>query len=117
MIPLTRTGTHGLAFAIVGAALIGASISRPVPTQAADPELTTAASDSAAPASATPDATLNLVALPASTPTTAAGAQDADQVQATVKFDPRMGMPQWLRATRDLPLWSSGDASASVTGT
>ncbi len=121
MIPLTRTGTHGLAFAVVGVALIGASFSRPVAAIQAEPELTTAASDPATAADATAETTLNLAALPsdatATTLDAAAGpSQGTDQVQATVKFDPRIGMPQWLHATHDLSLWSSGDASASVTG-
>ena len=47
MIPLTRTGTHGLAIAIVGVALFGAGVTRPVAIQAADPESTTAASQPA----------------------------------------------------------------------
>ncbi len=119
MIPLTRTGTHGVAIAIVGAALIGASFSRPAAaTQAPDPELTAAASDSATSSDANAGTGLTLTAVPAATPTVVAAAtSDTDQVQATVKFDPRAGMPQWLHATHDLQLWSSADPSASVTGT
>jgi hypothetical protein len=42
--------------------------------------------------------------------------QGADQKLATVVFDPRLGLPQWLRATRDLPLWSTADATATASG-
>jgi hypothetical protein len=123
MIPLTRTGTHGLAIAIVGAALVGASFSRPAAaTQAPDPELTAAAamaasSPTAGAATAVPTPYLAVVPpTPASTAAPVA-TQETDQVQATVKFDPRLGLPEWLHATSDLQLWSSGDASASLTGT
>ena len=50
MMLLGRLGTHGLAIVVVGAALVGASFSRPADAlQSADAELTTAASDMATP--------------------------------------------------------------------
>jgi hypothetical protein len=102
---LRRIGSHGLAIAVVAVALAGASFSRPaVAVQATDPELNAAAA-------ATPtEVLLSQAALPTSTATDVALA--ADQVQATVRFDPHVGMPQWLHAMRDLPLWSGADASA-----
>jgi hypothetical protein len=121
MIPLTRTGTHGLAIAIVGAALIATSFSPPVAIQAADPELTASSSESATAADTAAVANPNLAdlspaAVAPSVNVAGSAVSDTDQVQATVKFDPRTGMPQWLHATRDLQLWSSADPSASLTG-
>jgi D-alanyl-D-alanine carboxypeptidase len=106
---LRRIGSHALAIAVVAIALVGASFSRPaVAVQETDPELGTAAA-------ATPtEVMLGQAILPSRPPATATDvAQTTDQVQATVKFDPRVGMPQWLHAVRDLPLWSSADTSAS----
>jgi hypothetical protein len=120
MIPLTRTGTHGLAMAVVTAALIGASLTRPAAAiQAADPDLTTAAASTATPAAASGEEAFELAAASAPPSPTAVvtPVQDTDQVQATVKFDPRAGMPQWLRSARDLQLWSGADPSASLSGT
>jgi hypothetical protein len=39
--------------------------------------------------------------------------QGADQTLATVTFDPRLGLPQWLRAKKDVPLWSAADSAAT----
>jgi serine-type D-Ala-D-Ala carboxypeptidase (penicillin-binding protein 5/6) len=33
----------------------------------------------------------------------------------TVTFDPRIGLPQWLRAVHDLTLWTSADPTATAT--
>src|SRR5215467_2366192 len=110
---LRRIGSHALAIAVVAIALVGASFSRPaVAVQVTDPELSTAA------ASDTPSPTEVMLAqavLPSQVVAAATDApQDAEQVQATVrKFDPRTGLPQWLHAVRDLPLWSSADGSAT----
>lgn len=35
----------------------------------------------------------------------------ADQLQATVTFDPRRGLPRWLRAIHDVPLWPGADGA------
>jgi len=105
-----RVGTHASALAIVGAALGIAVASTP----AAQVQI---ASDSTAePSSLLPaQAALDLVTLegvPTSAPRTPT-TQGADQLHATVTFDPRLGLPQWLRAVRDVPLWSGADAGAS----
>ena len=104
-----RVGTHACALVIVSAALasaVGATPAAPVQI---------ASESSAEPSSLLPaQAALELAPLD-SVPTPAArilATQGADQVQATVRFDPRMGMPQWLRAVRDVPLWSAADAGA-----
>jgi hypothetical protein len=118
MLPWLRTGTHGLAIAVVGFALIGGSLSRSVAaTQAPDPESTTASSD----LSASSVAMVDLAAAPTTAPTptvtataAATAVTDASQVQATLKFDPRAGTPQWLHAIRDLRLWSGADPSAAL---
>lgn len=66
------------------------------------------------------------VSAPASVPVSAASGgasvaanaapEVAEQAVATVTFDPRVGMPQWLRAVRELSLWTGGDSSASASG-
>jgi hypothetical protein len=122
---LWRIGRHGLAIATVGAALIGASFSRAaVAVQPTEPELVTATTKSATPT----DVTLSLAAVaPAATATSQTVTQVTDQPQASdqmpangptraaATFDPRLGMPQWLHAIRELPLWSSAEPSASQT--
>jgi hypothetical protein len=102
-------GYHGLAIAVVGAALVGASLSRPADalqpspdSPQADAELTVA--QLALPAAAETGSQAGLVAPAAST---------ADQTVATVTFDPRIGLPQWLRAVHDTSLWSGADGSAT----
>jgi hypothetical protein len=101
----TRIGRHGLAIAVVTAALIGGSFSRSAaavqPTPDADQP------DTAQPAQ---------LALPVSAPAVrgvANAPQAAEQSVATVTFDPRVGLPQWLRAIKDTSLWTGGDSAAS----
>lgn len=101
---LARFGKHTLAIAIVGAALFGATLSRPA---AAVQNL--ADTDTPDSAAAPTDVSLNLAALPAPPPPT------VGPVLQTVTFDPRIGLPQWLRAVHDLTLWSGGDPSATAT--
>jgi D-alanyl-D-alanine carboxypeptidase len=70
------------------------------------------------PATPTEVAALEVATLPTPpTPTVSSVTQTTDQVQATVTFDPRLGLPQWLRALHDLPLWSGADTSADLSGT
>jgi D-alanyl-D-alanine carboxypeptidase len=109
MFELTRIGWHGLAIAVVGAALAGASLSRPAAA------VQTAADQDTATSTTPTDIALDLAALPpVPAPTSGAPAtQGANQLPATVTFDPHIGMPQWLRAVRDVPLWSSADANAN----
>jgi D-alanyl-D-alanine carboxypeptidase len=115
MIFFGRLGTHGLAIAVVGAALVGASFWRSADAlQSNEPELTTAASDPATPT----EMSLDLASVPAPPSSTGGAATASDgQLRATVTFDPRVGMPQWLRAIRDVTLWSSSDLAATSNGT
>ena len=101
---LARFGRHSLAIAIVGAALFGATLSRP-----ADAVQNIADSDTPDSAPIASDVSLNLAALPAPPQPT------LTPVLQTVTFDPRVGLPQWLRAVHDLTLWSAADPSATAT--
>jgi D-alanyl-D-alanine carboxypeptidase-like protein len=105
-----RFGYHSLAIAVVAAALVGGSFSRSAAAVQATPEMADQP-DTAQPA----QLALALTA-PVTAPVAAANRTD-DQSVATVTFDPRVGLPQWLRAVKDLSLWSSGESSASATGT
>jgi hypothetical protein len=115
-----RAGTHALAFAIVAAALISASASRPAaavqPTSQRDLQMASAAPAQVAldlgSLSATQSATQADV--PTGQVAEAGRTQGADQIHAIVTFDPRLGMPQWLRAIHDVPLWSAADSSATT---
>jgi hypothetical protein len=106
-----RIGWHGLAIAVVSAALVGASFSRSAAAVQSEPD-----SDAS-------DTTLQQQALPlpntAVSPPTVAGVQvvGGAPLQATVTFDPHRGLPQWLRAVHELPLWSSGDPLATTNVT
>jgi D-alanyl-D-alanine carboxypeptidase len=115
MILFGRLGTHGLAIVVVGAALVGASFSRPADAlQSTEPELTSAASDSAA----TTGRSLDLRSVPAPpSPTASADTASDGQLRPAVTFDPRVGVPQWLRAMREVTLWSSRDPAATSNGT
>lgn len=44
--------------------------------------------------------------------------QGADQAGTAVQtgFDPRLGLPLWLRTIQDAPLWSGADSSATSSG-
>ena len=100
-----RLSTHGVAFSLVSAALIIAAISSPAaagPSAGSTTELTMSS------------ASLGQVPLPISNAPVPTLTQGADQTLATVRFDPRLGLPHWLHATRDLQLWSAGDASATA---
>ncbi|HEX8967893.1 MAG TPA: serine hydrolase, partial [Chloroflexota bacterium] len=113
-----RLGTHGLAVAIVGVALATASLSRPAAavqtSLGPESDVSVAApigldqSGGLAPGptlaiAATGDGAVRQTA--EAVPRT----QGADQNAATVRFDPRLGLPQWLRAVRDAPLFSAAD--------
>jgi D-alanyl-D-alanine carboxypeptidase len=49
-------------------------------------------------------------------PTLAPRTQGADQLQATVSFNPRQGLPQWLRTIREASLWSTSGGEATSLG-
>src|SRR5262245_37065164 len=50
---------------------------------------------------------------PASAPVAATQGQ---AVQAAPLFDPRLGLPLWLRSTRDIALWSDANGEATALG-
>jgi hypothetical protein len=106
-LPFIRIGHHGLAIAVVSAALIGGSVSR----SAAEVQPSSDGDQVAMAAIAAPAQ----LALPTTADTAAAAPQTADQAVATVTFDPRIGLPQWLRAVRDLSLWSGADSAATTS--
>ena len=103
-----RLGIHGLAIAIVGVALVGAVASRPVSAGQ-----TASSQEQADPANlgmgSLPTAQLDNKAV-----ADASASKVADQTLATVRFDPRLGLPQWLHAIRDTALWSGADSAATT---
>lgn len=98
---LQRLGIHGLAIALVSVALAGAMASRPV-----------AAGQTASSADQPTPATLEMGPLPTLTSGDTSQSQASTQVVAAKRFDPRLGLPQWLHAVRDVALWSGADDSA-----
>jgi hypothetical protein len=119
-----RFGAHCLAVAIVGVALVGATVTRPAATgQAASDIAPGAAGGSGGPTA------LSLAALPVTpaptaapaatvAPTAAPGVQPTQGTaqQQPAAFDPRLGLPRWLQLVHDAQLWSSADASATSSG-
>jgi D-alanyl-D-alanine carboxypeptidase len=121
--PMARFVTHGFALVVISLALanaLGSGRAADVRT-ASDAEsaptrllLAQAALDTAAPLgvgdqrSAAPPSVTPMAALPSRT------TLGADQQQATIKFDPRLGLPRWLRAIADVPMWSAADGSATA---
>src|SRR5262245_145572 len=119
-----RLGTHGFAIVLVGLVLAVATFSPPavaIQTMATsteeppraiepDPTPTEVVLNMGQLASPAPEA-VAVVPTPKEPPT-----QGADQRSATVTFDPRVGLPRWLRALRDTRLWSSADSAATSSG-
>src|SRR5207237_3199078 len=100
-----RLGTHGFAIALVSAALFGAGFSNPAAAVQSRSE-----AESATSSSQPGQVALYLGELATPAPTSEVSrTQGADQNLATVTFDPHLGLPQWLRATKDAPLWSAAD--------
>jgi hypothetical protein len=105
-----RLGTHGFAISLVSAALIAAALSNAAAVPSgADSELTMSSTELGQVA-----LVLSELATPAAT-SESPRTQGADQNLATVTFDPRLGLPQWVRATRDVPLWSAADGTATAS--
>jgi hypothetical protein len=106
-----RVGSHAVALvAVIGLALVSAATATPAVV-----ELQVAAVDDSASGQAQP-ALLPLPLGPVvAGPPTAPRTLGADQRQA-VAFNPRLGLPHWLRTTQDAPLWSGSDASATSLG-
>jgi hypothetical protein len=117
-----RLGAHVFVLlVVVSVALVGGD---PHPAPAAEVQVASDP-DSAAPGLAPVQPTLDFGPLPSppSGSATATGAiaslartQGADQ-HASVVFNPRFGLPLWLRTTQDTPLWSGSDPNATSTGT
>jgi hypothetical protein len=105
-----RVGSHAIALiAVVGLAITSAAARPPVV------ELQVAAVDDPGSSQALP-AQVPLPLGPVSVvPTAAPRTQGADRRQA-VAFNPRLGLPQWLRTIQDTPLWSGSDATATSVG-
>jgi hypothetical protein len=104
-----RLGTHSIAVvAVIGLSLASAF------TRPATSELTVASirSDAAEPGQGVPAQ----LPLDLDTRSTAAAPATlgADQRQS-LAFNPRQGLPQWLRTIKDAPLWSGSDATATST--
>lgn len=104
-----RFGYHSLAIAVVAAALVGGSLSRSAAAIQATSEQTAPGADQPVTAQAAQ------LALPISAPV-ATAPRDVGQTLATVTFDPRVGLPQWLRAVKDLSLWTGAENGANATG-
>jgi hypothetical protein len=108
-----RLGTHGFAIALVSAALFGAGFSNPAAAVQSRSEAELQHTSSTEPGQLS--LYLTELATPAAT-SEVLRTQGADQTLATVTFDPRLGLPQWLRATKDAPLWSAADSTATAAG-
>jgi D-alanyl-D-alanine carboxypeptidase len=116
---LRRMGIHATALAlIVAITLVSAVLAVPAPLA----ELQVASDSSSQPDQDLPSRDTVQVEAPAPpvepvlpTPTLAPRTQGADQV-ASMAFNPRLGLPLWLRTARDTPLWSGSDADATTIG-
>jgi D-alanyl-D-alanine carboxypeptidase len=115
-----RLSTHACALvAVVGLAVVSAAFARPAP--AGEPQL---GGDSATEPDHQLPAQVPLPIGPISVPNqtvpnqlppVGVRTQGADQLPV-LTFDPHLGLPQWLRTTRDTPLWSSADLTAATVG-
>src|SRR5260370_23969746 len=107
-----RLGTHGFAIALVSAALCGAAFSNSAAAlqPRSDVDVQQQPTSSTQPGQVALD--LAELATPAAT-SDVLRTQGADQHLATVTFDPRLGLPQWVRTTKDAPLWSAADSTAT----
>src|SRR4030081_60824 len=97
-----RLGTHTIVLIAVVGVTLASAFTRATPEMVA----ATAAPDSpdsgqAAPAQRTLELGTRAAAAPELSVT-----QGADQ-RTSLAFNPRLGLPQWLRAIKDAPLWSS----------
>jgi D-alanyl-D-alanine carboxypeptidase len=107
-----RVGLHALALSgVLGFSLLGvATANRTVELRAA------AVSDPDQPSPELP-AQIQLPIGPLPTPLVGPrSTQGADQAAAKVTFNPRLGLPQWLRTLQHAPLWSSSSTDATALG-
>src|SRR5215210_4633292 len=101
-----RLASHALVLAAVTALVFGSAFAAPARVaQVPQPD---AADDSAT-------AELGSLRFVAVVPTPAVQTQAGDGRHA-VAFDPRAGLPQWVRTTHDVSLWSGADAGARLLG-
>ncbi|MCA1644066.1 MAG: serine hydrolase [Chloroflexi bacterium] len=106
-----RVGTHTVALMAVIGLTLSSAFTRPAGSGLA---IASVASESSETGQTLPaQRALDLDTL-AAAPAAAALTQGADQRQA-LAFNPRLGLPRWLRTVKDAPLWSSSDATATAT--
>jgi D-alanyl-D-alanine carboxypeptidase len=105
-----RLGTHACALAaVLGVAIVGAR----APMPATELQM---ASQPDQPSTHALPAQVPLELGPIGPPQALAPrTQGADQHQA-VAFNPRQGLPQWLRTVQDTPLWAGAEVSATSMG-
>lgn len=101
LLPKPRFINHGFALAVITLALVGPPSSTPTADvrMASDPD-------------SEPSRLLPAQAALDIEPAPAARTLGANQVQAAVTFDPAQGLPHWLRAIHEVPLWSSAEDAA-----
>jgi D-alanyl-D-alanine carboxypeptidase len=119
---LRRMGVHAAALASVVAITIAsgvfagpapvaelqvASEENPDPEQAQPAQFALPVGEGPSPLAA------SVLAQPTAQVRTQGADQGSDQV-ASLSFNPRSGLPQWLRTVRDTPLWSGPDPSATT---
>jgi hypothetical protein len=111
-----RAAAHAVALsAVLGVVLA----STPVTSPAAEVELQVATSDAPQEPNRNLPAQQVLHSAPAAAPKptdvtrTTLG---ANQGEALATFNPRLGLPQWLRTIQDAPLWSGSDSGATSIG-
>jgi hypothetical protein len=105
-----RVGSHAIALVtVIGMAVVSAATARPATVELQVARLDDPGSTQALPAQ------VPLPLGPVVVPTVMPRTQGADQRQG-VGFNPRLGLPQWLRTTQDTPLWSGSDATATAMG-
>jgi D-alanyl-D-alanine carboxypeptidase len=115
LLPVRRGAAHALALVLVTSlALTSALFAAPHQAAPVAPQPT---ADSAVPAWMQPAQrelipVANLVVPTPTGPRT----QGADQTTAST-FNPRLGLPRWVRTVRDTTLWSGSDAAAASVGT
>ena len=108
VVPARRAVAHALVLTVIGALVIGGGIAaRP----RADLRIASAQEPPEQPTLAPALLPINAPAANIA-PTPGARTQGADQTTAAA-FNPRQGLPRWLRTTRDTSLWSAADLSTS----
>src|SRR5205823_10844993 len=102
-----RLGTHTTVLIAVVGVTLASAFTRP----AAEMVVATVASDSSDSGQTLPTQRALEIDTRAAAPAVPV-AQGADQRQS-LAFNPRLGLPQWLRTIKDAPLWSGADPTAT----